>query len=139
VTGTKPPYWLVLGDPFGHPSQDRGVRLVAYAADGCAVQPRLGHETEGHAGDTETPVEERDDSKPMGGAIQLDDMYWGGERRGGKRGRGAANKVPLVAAMPLNGDGHPISMDMAVVKGFRLAEIARSIPGRLLKLAEAYG
>jgi ISXO2-like transposase domain len=51
-------------------------------------------------------------------------VYWGGERRGGKRGRGAANKVPFVAAVSLNGDGYPISMNMAVVKGFRLVEIA---------------
>jgi len=77
----------------------------------------VAYETEGHASDT--------DSKPLSGTVQLDDVYWGGERRGGKRGRGAANKVPLVAAVSLNGDGHPISMNMNVVKGFRLTEIAR--------------
>jgi len=49
----------------------------------------------------------------------------GGERRGGKRGRGAADKVPLVAAVSLNEGGHPISMSMNVVKGFHLGEIAR--------------
>jgi ISXO2-like transposase domain len=70
-------------------------------------------------------VKERDDSKPLSGVIQLDDVHWGGERHGGKRGRGAANKVPLVAAVSLNGDGHPMAMSMAVVKGFRLSETAR--------------
>ena len=52
-------------------------------------------------------------------------MYWGGERRGGKRGRGAANKVPFGAAVSLNKAGHPIATGMKVVKGFRLAGISR--------------
>jgi transposase-like protein len=33
-------------------------------------------------------MKERDDSKLLKGTIQLDDVYWGGERHGGKRGRG---------------------------------------------------
>lgn len=70
-------------------------------------------------------MKERDDGKPLGGVIQLDDVYWGGERRGGKRGRGSANKVPFVAAVSLNNEGHPIAMNMSVVKGFRLTEISR--------------
>jgi hypothetical protein len=40
-------------------------------------------------------MNERDDSRPLEGIIQLDDAYWGGERRGGKRGRGAAGKTSL--------------------------------------------
>lgn len=32
-------------------------------------------------------MKETDDRHPIGGIIQLDDVYWGGERRGGKRGR----------------------------------------------------
>ncbi len=50
-------------------------------------------------------------------------MYWGGESHGGKRGRGSANKTPFVAAVSLNGEGHPIKMNMNVVKGFKLDEI----------------
>ena len=41
-------------------------------------------------------MKERDDSKPLSGIIQLDDVYWGGERRGGKRGRGAPTKFLLL-------------------------------------------
>ncbi len=52
-------------------------------------------------------------------------MYWGGERRGGKRGRGSGNKVPFVAAVELNEENHPIAMNMNVVDGFKLTEIAR--------------
>ena len=70
-------------------------------------------------------MKERDDSKPLSGIIQLDDAYWGGEQRGGKRGRGSANKVPFVAAVSVNEEGHPIAMNMHVVKGFRLNEIAK--------------
>jgi len=70
-------------------------------------------------------MKERDDSKPLIGTIQLDDVYWGGERRGGKRGRGSANKVPFVAAVSLNEDSHPITMNMNVVKGFKRTEIVR--------------
>lgn len=70
-------------------------------------------------------MKERDDRKPLSGTIQLDDVYWGGERRGGKRGRGSDNKVPFVAAVSLNKEGHPIAMNMNVVKGFRLTEISR--------------
>lgn len=70
-------------------------------------------------------MKERDDNKPLGGVIQLDDVYWGGKRRGGKRARGSENKIPSVAAVALNGSGHPVSMNMAVVKGFRATEIAQ--------------
>ena len=70
-------------------------------------------------------MKERDDSKPLSGVIQLDDVYWGGERRGGKRGRGSENKTPFVAAVALNDNGHPLSMNMNVVKGFQATEIAR--------------
>jgi len=50
-------------------------------------------------------MKERDDSKCLSGIIQLDDVYWGGERHGGKRGRGSADKTPFVAAVSVNSDG----------------------------------
>lgn len=67
---------------------------------------------------------EHDDSKPLSGIIQLDDVYWGGEHRGGSRGRGSQNKTPFVAAVSTDEDGHPIAMNMSVIKGFRLTEIS---------------
>jgi len=42
-------------------------------------------------------MKERDDRKPLTRIIQLDDVFWGGEHRGGKRARGAENKTPFVA------------------------------------------
>jgi hypothetical protein len=69
-------------------------------------------------------MKERDDSKMLSGIIQLDDVYWGEEHRGGKRGRGSPNKTPFVAAVSVNEKGHPIAMNMNVVNGFRSKEIA---------------
>lgn len=70
-------------------------------------------------------MKERDDSQPLSGTIQLDDVYWGGELRGGSRGRGSKNKTPFVTAVSINEEGHPVAMNMNVVKGFRLKEISR--------------
>jgi len=70
-------------------------------------------------------MKERDDSRPLTGVIQLDDVYWGGEHHGGKPGRGSPNKTPFVAAVSSDVDGHPQRMNMNVVKGFRLKEIER--------------
>jgi hypothetical protein len=69
-------------------------------------------------------MKERDDSKRLSGIIQLDDVYWGGEHHGGKRGRGSPNKTPFVAAVSVNEKGHPIAMNMNVVNGFRSKEIS---------------
>lgn len=68
-------------------------------------------------------MKERDDKKPLSGTVQLDDAYWGGECRGGKRGRGSPNKIPFVAAVSVDNQGHPIALRMTVVKGFRRTEI----------------
>jgi len=70
-------------------------------------------------------MKERDDSQPLSGHVQMDDVYWGGERHGGKRGRGAADKTPFVAAVQTNQMGHPIAMRFTKLKGFRTDEITR--------------
>lgn len=76
-------------------------------------------------------MKECDDGNRRGGLIQLDDVYWGGERHGGKRGRGAEHKTPFVAAVALKEDRHPIAMSRQVVTGCRSAEIARWAKKRL--------
>lgn len=40
---------------------------------------------------------ERDRSFVLSGRVEIDDAYWGGERHGGKPGRGSENKAPFVA------------------------------------------
>ena len=67
---------------------------------------------------------ERDRHFPLTGWVELDDAYLGGERSGGKRGRGAPAKTPFVAAVQTNEQGHPLRMKLTVVKGFRTTEIA---------------
>ena len=68
-------------------------------------------------------MKERDDTRPLSGTIQLDDVYWGGERHGGKRGRGAAAKVPFVAAVSTDDQGHPVALRMSKLTGFTKAQI----------------
>ncbi len=70
-------------------------------------------------------MKERGDSQSLVGIIELDDAYWGGQRHGGKRGRGAPHKVPFVAAVATDEALHPIAMRFNKVKGFTKPEIAR--------------
>jgi transposase-like protein len=63
-------------------------------------------------------MSERDDSYVLQGKVQIDDAYLGGERPGGKAGRGSENKVPIVAAISLNAAGHPIHAKISPVAGF---------------------
>jgi len=68
-------------------------------------------------------MKERDDSKPLTSFVQLDDAYWGGKKRDGKRGRGATGKIPFVAAVSTNTQGHPIAMKFSQVASFSKDEI----------------
>ena len=50
----------------------------------------------------------REDSRELDGRVEIDDAYLGGERSGGKAGRGSENKIPIVAAVQTTPDGQPI-------------------------------
>lgn len=67
---------------------------------------------------------EREADRILQGDVVIDDAYLGGEHRG-KAGRGSENKVPFVAAVELNEDGHPIYARFDVVGGFTKAAIGR--------------
>ena len=58
-----------------------------------------------------------DQAHRLEGDVQVDDAYLGGERPG-VVGRGSPNKVPFVAAVSLNADGHPLYVKMSPVSGF---------------------
>lgn len=62
---------------------------------------------------------ERDRQRPLDGRIELDDAFWGGERHGGRRGRGAPHKTPLFAAVQTTADGKPVFMKLSKVRAFR--------------------
>ncbi len=67
---------------------------------------------------------ERDQDQRLSGFIEMDDAYLGGERTGGKVGRGAEGKTPFVAAVQTTAEGHPEKIKLSVVKGFRTTELA---------------
>ena len=49
----------------------------------------------------------REDGRQLDGRVEIDDAYLGGERSGGKSGRGSENKVPFVAAVQTTPEGQP--------------------------------
>ncbi len=61
---------------------------------------------------------ERDAAKPLNGRVEIDDAYVGGERTGGKRGRGAPGKTPFVAAVETTIEGKPVRLKLRRVSSF---------------------
>jgi len=67
---------------------------------------------------------EREAGRVLRGNVVIDDAYLGGEQRG-KAGRGSENKVPFLAAVELNEEGHPVVARFDVVDSFTKAAIGR--------------
>jgi transposase-like protein len=69
----------------------------------------------------------REAEKPkLSGRVEIDDAYLGGERPGGKRGRGgAAGKTPVVAAVETTAERRPKRLRLTVVEGFRKKEVEK--------------
>jgi transposase-like protein len=65
----------------------------------------------------------REATRQLGHEVEIDDAYLGGERTGGKRGRGSENKVPFVAAVETR-DGRPFFVRFDPVPGFTQASLA---------------
>lgn len=53
-------------------------------------------------------MRQREDSRVLDGRVEIDDAYLGGERSGGKSGRGSENKVPFIAAVQTTPEGRPL-------------------------------
>jgi len=68
---------------------------------------------------------ERETRYMLSGKVQVDDAYLGGERRGGKVGRGSENKVAFVAAVSVSDEGHPLRIKLSTVAGFKLKAIGQ--------------
>jgi transposase-like protein len=75
---------------------------------------------------------ERDAGKPLEGRVEMDDAYLGGERSGGKRGRGSPGKMPIVAAVEITKDGKPVRLKIRRVKRFDKSRI-KTIAKRIFK------
>src|SRR5699024_5574569 len=67
-------------------------------------------------------MRERCGGERLAGRIEIDDAYLGGERPG-KPGRGAAGKVPFVAAVETSDDGRPRKAQFRCVSGFTRAAL----------------
>jgi transposase-like protein len=76
-------------------------------------------------------MQEREAKRPLQGRVELDDAYLGGERRG-KRGRGAAGKTPVVAAVETTAERRPKKLKLLPVKGFRQREVEKLARAHLL-------
>jgi len=61
---------------------------------------------------------EREQTTMLSERIEIDDAYLGGELPGGKVGRGSENKVPFIAAVQTNNQGHPLYAVFSTVKSF---------------------
>ena len=61
---------------------------------------------------------ERDAERLLAGRIEFDDAYLGGERSGGKRGRGSPGKTPFLAAVETTPGGKPVRLKLRRVTSF---------------------
>jgi transposase-like protein len=77
-------------------------------------------------------MQEREARKPLQGRVELDDADLGGARSGGKRGRGAAGKTPMVAAVETTAERRPRKLKLLPVKGFRKREVEKLAREHLL-------
>lgn len=67
---------------------------------------------------------ERQQTKKLGGRLEMDDAYLGGERPG-PGGRGALHKAPLIAVVETGEGRRPQRMHLRAVPGFRRYAISR--------------
>lgn len=75
---------------------------------------------------------ERELVRPLEGRIEMDDAYLGGERSGGKRGRGSPGKTPFVAAVETTADGKPHRLKLVRVRRFTKKNI-KKVTSRIVK------
>jgi hypothetical protein len=66
---------------------------------------------------------ERDATKRLVGLIEMDDAYLGGERAGGKRGRGSPGKTPIIVAVETTAQGQPARLKMRRIKNLKRKRI----------------
>ena len=69
-------------------------------------------------------MHQREAQQPLQGDVRIDDAYLGGERTGGKAGRGSENKVPFVAAVEMR-DGRPQRVRFDPVANFAFTGLRR--------------
>jgi transposase-like protein len=82
---------------------------------------------------------EREEPRKLKGFVQIDDAYLGGERNGGKPGRGSENKQPFVIAVSTDASlEHPHMAVIEPVRSFDNASLKEWIARRLEPECEVY-
>ena len=82
---------------------------------------------------------EREESRRLQGFVQIDDAYLGGERNGGKRGRGSENKRAFLIAVETDGEFKGPRFAVAEpVRSFDNASMNAWIARRLAPQCEVY-
>jgi ISXO2-like transposase domain len=74
---------------------------------------------------------ERDATKRLVGLIEMDDAYLGGERAGGKRGRGSPGKTPIIVAVETTPQGQPVRLKMRRIKRLKRKRV-KTLASRML-------
>src|SRR5436190_2146029 len=101
-----------------------GLRRAVRGLSDAALRGRFG--TDAACAQTACAICGGEGGKPkLAGRVEVDDAYLGGERSGGKRGRGAAGKTPVVAAVETTAERKPKRLRLTVVKGFRKRKVER--------------
>lgn len=71
------------------------------------------------------------ESERLDGRIEMDDAYLGGERSGGKTGRGSPGKKPIVVAVQTSEDGRPRRMKLRRITRFKRKRV-KSLAKRII-------
>ena len=80
----------------------------------------------------------REEGRKLAGFVQIDDAYLGGERNGGKAGRGSENKRPFVIAVETDERGYPGCAVIEPVSGFTKVALAAWFADHLHPEAELF-
>ena len=65
---------------------------------------------------------DRDQNYRLAGVVEMDDSYFGGKNKPGKRGRGAAGKTPVLVCVSVE-DGKPGYASMKALRGVNAGEV----------------
>src|SRR5215208_6701562 len=107
--------WLVATAENGISSVELGRRLGLRQTNAWALKQKI-----------MAVMAARESAERLDGRVETDDAYLGGHRPG-KRGRGAAGKQPLVAAVSTGDERRPRKIKLLPVRGFRKREIRRLV------------
>jgi hypothetical protein len=111
--------WLIATAKNGISSVELGRRLGITQTNAWALKQKI-----------MAAMTARENARRLDGRVEMDDVYLGGHRPG-KRGRGAAGKQPVVAAVSTSADRRPRKIKLLPVKGFRKKEVKRLVSEHL--------